>query len=195
VVRVVADAIRALAVTVRTEPIRSSCRSGPLLGIVRGGSDDLSRNRELELLGAKLAAMPVVEEENAADTNKDGDEFELKLGTSRQRLAPVLPNGCLPGESTTWLLCDFRDERRRKRDIRGSPGPRSSKQGAREVAPTPVRSRSFRDSARRRTRISACTAWCSTGCIDALKANRSFKRRVPRVAMRSRACSTGASNG
>ena len=90
-----------------------------MLGIVRGGSDDLPPNRELELLGAKLTVLPVVEDDDAADTNKDEDEFELEIGTSRQRLAPVLPNGRLPLESTAWLSCDFRDERRRKLEILG----------------------------------------------------------------------------
>ncbi len=103
----------------REQSVRSSYRLAPLLGIVRGGSDDLPPNRELELLGANFTVMPVIEDDVAANTNKDGDEFEPKIGTSRQRLAPVLPNGCLPLEPTAWLSYDFRDERRRKLEILG----------------------------------------------------------------------------
>jgi hypothetical protein len=52
-------------------------------------------------------------------------------------------------------------------------------------APTPVRSRSSSVSALRRISTSISTAWCSTGCIAAVRARRCSARRAPRA---SRSC-------
>jgi tripartite-type tricarboxylate transporter receptor subunit TctC len=63
------------------------------------------------------------------------------------------------------------------------------------LPPTQAQSCSSSDSARRRISMSICTAWCSTGCIGAPRANPPSMRREPPLAMSSRACSTRSSRG